>query len=114
METNKQEKEQEKEQEVLVKILLNGGHQYSLVLKSNASLLKNLLSTIFNKVRNPENRTIFQIPLEAGQAALCFSSNDLVGILTEPPIYIRPQEQSENGQQTNQQNLSIEQNEEIM
>lgn len=79
-------------QDILVKILLNGGHQQTLVLKSDTPLLKSLLGTVLTRVKEPGNRTLFQIPIEAGRAALAFSSEDLVAVITEPPVYVRPNE----------------------
>jgi len=83
-----------KEQEVIVKLLLNGGHQYTLVLKSDSPLLRSLLGTILGKVQNLGNRTLYQIPMEAGRVGLCFSSDELVAVTTEPPVFVSPNEKA--------------------
>jgi SM-20-related protein len=85
-------------QDVIVKIQLSGGHNHTLALKSDTPLLRSLLGSILGRVQNAGNRTLFQIPTEAGRAALCFSSDDLVCVQTEPPVYVRPnEEESQNG-----------------
>ncbi|BAZ48518.1 prolyl 4-hydroxylase alpha subunit [Nostoc sp. NIES-4103] len=76
--------------EVIVKLLLSGGHQYTLILKSDAPLLRSLLGTILSRVQGTGSRTLFQIPLEAGRVSICFSSDDLVAVTTEPPVFVRP------------------------
>jgi hypothetical protein len=83
-----------KEQDIIVKILLSGGHEYTLVLKSDAPLLKSLLGTILSKVQNLGSRTLYQIPMEAGRVGLCFSSDELVAVTTEPPVFVSPNEKA--------------------
>jgi hypothetical protein len=87
-----------KEQDVNVKIMLAGGYQYSLALKSDTPLLKSLLGCILSRVQNQGNRTLFQIPVEAGRAAVCFCSDELVAVLTDPPVYIRPNDEPANAE----------------
>lgn len=76
-------------QEVKVKLLLTGGHQYTLYLKSDDPLLHSLVTAIV--VRSQKSETpfsyLFQIPIEEGRAALSFSSEHLIGLVTEPPVY---------------------------
>lgn len=86
------------EQDVILKIFLSGGHQHTLAVKSDTPLLRSLLGAILGRVQNPGNRTLFQIPVEAGRAALCFSSDDLVAVITEPPVYVRPNEDEPSGE----------------
>ncbi|QLE59347.1 proline hydroxylase [Nostoc sp. TCL26-01] len=76
---------------VKVQLLLTGGHQYTLYLKSDATILHSLLTTIVTRVYQPEsaNHCLFQIPLNEGHSALCFSSEQLVGVITEPPIWVK-------------------------
>lgn len=79
--------------DVQVKLLLAGGHQYTLKLKSDMPLLLNLLKAVIGQAdsNNTENK-LFQIPLNEGKSALCFSSHHLVGLETEPPIYLQAQD----------------------
>ncbi|MEZ2320796.1 MAG: 2OG-Fe(II) oxygenase [Microcoleus sp.] len=78
-----------KPQDVKVKILLAGGHQCTITLKSDAPLLHNLVKTLVDRTQqNPGFPTLFQIPIDEGRAALCFPSEHLVGLVTEPPIYL--------------------------
>lgn len=81
---------QEQSQEVSVKVLLAGGHQFTLALKSDTPLLRSLLGSIMSRVQNQGNRTLFQIPVEANRASVCFASDELVAVVTEPPVFIRP------------------------
>jgi hypothetical protein len=32
---------------------------------------------------------LFKIPLNEGNSALCFSSEHLIGVITEPPIWVK-------------------------
>jgi SM-20-related protein len=79
-------------QDVKVKILLSGGHQYTLYLKSDSPLLHNLMKTIAVRVQTPaaDFPCLFQIPVEEGRAVLCFPSDRLVALQTEPPVYWQP------------------------
>ena len=86
-------------QEVKIKLLLTGGHQYTIYLKSDAPLLQLLAKTLLSKHQKNENSTLFQIPLAEGHSALCFPSEHLVGMVTEPPIYLQhlqPQDSKSN------------------
>ncbi len=86
-------------QEVKIKLLLTGGHQYTIYLKSDAPLLQLLAKILLSKHQKTENSTLFQIPLAEGHSALCFPSEHLVGMVTEPPIYLQhlqPQDSKSN------------------
>ncbi|MEM1172373.1 MAG: 2OG-Fe(II) oxygenase [Cyanobacteria bacterium P01_H01_bin.35] len=86
-------------QEVKIQLLLTGGHQYTIYLKSDAPLLQLLAKTLLSKHQKTENSTLFQIPLAEGHSALCFPSEHLVGMVTEPPIYLQhlqPQDSQSN------------------
>jgi Rps23 Pro-64 3,4-dihydroxylase Tpa1-like proline 4-hydroxylase len=76
-------------QEVKVKLLLTGGHQYTLYLKSDDPLLHSLVTAIVVRSQKPETpfSYLFQIPVEEGRAALSFPSEHLIGLVTEPPVY---------------------------
>lgn len=84
-----------KPQDVKVKILLTGGHQCTVTLKSDTPLLHSLVKTLVDRTQqNPGFSTLFQIPIDEGRSALCFPGEHLVGLVTEPPIYL-PQLQSQ-------------------
>ncbi|MGD1703328.1 2OG-Fe(II) oxygenase [Dapis sp. BLCC M229] len=86
-------------QEVKIQLLLTGGHQYTIYLKSDAPLLQLLAKTLLFKHQKTENSSLFQIPLAEGHSALCFPSEHLVGMVTEPPIYLQhlqPQDSKSN------------------
>ncbi|MGD1809372.1 2OG-Fe(II) oxygenase [Dapis sp. BLCC M126] len=86
-------------QEVKIQLLLTGGHQYTIYLKSDAPLLQLLAKTLLSKHQKTANSTLFQIPLAEGHSALCFPSEHLVGMVTEPPIYLQhlqPQDSQSN------------------
>lgn len=80
-------------QDIQVTLLLAGGHQYTLSLKSDSSVLLNLLKAVAAQVQPSSTNlsTLFQIPVEGQKQALWFASHQLVGILTEPPIYLQQQ-----------------------
>ena len=78
-----------KPQDVKVKILLTGGHQCTVTLKSDTPLLHSLVKTLVDRTQqNPGFSTLFQIPIDEGRSALCFPGEHLVGLVTEPPIYL--------------------------
>ncbi|MDJ0555592.1 MAG: 2OG-Fe(II) oxygenase [Microcoleaceae cyanobacterium MO_207.B10] len=83
-------------QKVKIKLLLTGGHQYTIYLQSDAPLLQLLAKTLLSKNQKIENSILFQIPLTEGHSALCFPSEHLVGIITEPPLYLQPQDAENN------------------
>ncbi len=84
-------------QDVKVKLLLTGGHQYTVYLRSDEPLFYNLMQAIVARSQKQDVglKGLFQIPIDKGRAALCFPSEHLVGILTEPPIFVRPTEDPE-------------------
>ena len=91
------------EQIVVVTLLLAGGHEYQLVLDQDAPPLKQLFSVLMDSPEKRRSR-LFQLPVHTDseededrtgpEAALCFTGDRLVGIITDPPIYIQqPQTQ---------------------
>lgn len=81
--------------DIKVKLLLAGGHQYSVYLKSDAPLLQNLLKVVVSKSYKQENslQGLFQIPIEEGRASLCFPCEQLIGLVTEPSVFVLQEEQ---------------------
>ncbi len=77
--------------DVKVQLLLAGGYQYTVYLKSDAPVLHSLLATIVARAYNQESaaHSLFQVPINEGHSALCFSSDRLVGLVTEPPIWVQ-------------------------
>ncbi len=78
-------------QDVKVQLLLAGGHEYTVYLKSDASLLHNLLKILVDRADKQEytGNGLFQIPINEGRSVLCFPSENLVGVITEPPILVQ-------------------------
>ena len=78
-------------QDVKVQLLLAGGHQYTIYLKSDAPILNSLVTTIVARAAKQESAShcLFQIPINEGRSALCFSSDQLVGLVTEPPTWVQ-------------------------
>ncbi len=82
--------QQIKPQDVKVKILLSGGHQCTVILQSDAPLLNSLVKTLVDRTQQtPGFSTLFQIPIDDGRSALSFPGEHLVGLVTEPPIYLQ-------------------------
>ncbi len=83
-------------QDVKVKLLLTGGHQYTMYLKPDSPLLHSLMTAVVARAQKQEAvlSYLFQIPIEEGRAALTFPSEHLVGLVTEPPIYWQQPEQT--------------------
>ena len=80
-------------QDINVTLLLLGGYQYNITLPSNSPLLLNLLNAVVHRTEKnrDEPPKLFQIPVNGQQQALWFSSDSLVGLITEPPIFIKAQ-----------------------
>lgn len=88
-------------EEIVVTLLLSGGHEYQLVLEPESPSLRQLFAVL---TQPPEKRghRLFQLPVYSGgdeatdgsgeqgpqEAAICFTGDRLVGIITDPPIYI--------------------------
>lgn len=75
--------------DIKVKLLLAGGHEYTLYLKTNDPLLYTLMSTLATRSQQEKTASshLFQISLNEGREAICFPSEYLIGLVTEPPIY---------------------------
>jgi SM-20-related protein len=75
---------------IKVQILLTGGHQCTVYLQSNEPLLHELLTAL--AIRSQTQATgvskLFQISLDGGRSSLYFPSENLVGIVTEPPVLL--------------------------
>ncbi|MBD2447845.1 2OG-Fe(II) oxygenase [Nostoc sp. FACHB-152] len=78
-------------QKVKVQLLLAGGHQYTVYLNSDDPILHSLLTTIVARVYKQEstNHCLFQLPIQEGHSALSFASENLIGLVTEPPLWIQ-------------------------
>ena len=83
--------------EIKVQILLAGGHQYSVYLKADAPILHNLIKAVVARAYKKEEgfSGLFQIPLDEGHASLCFPSEHLVGVITEPGLVVWQEEEPE-------------------
>lgn len=83
--------------DIKVKLLLAGGHEYSVFLKSDAPLLHNLLKVVVARSYKQENSLhgLFQIPIEEGRASLCFPCEHLIGLVTEPSVFVWQEEQAQ-------------------
>jgi SM-20-related protein len=75
------------EAEVSVTVLLNGGHSRTLYLRRKDPLLMSLLSSIGEKsYGGGRPARPFNIHLDQGRRSIIFSSTDLVGLITDPPM----------------------------
>jgi Rps23 Pro-64 3,4-dihydroxylase Tpa1-like proline 4-hydroxylase len=82
--------QQIKPQDIKVKILLTGGHQCTVILKSDAQLLHSLVKTLVDRTQQTVGfSTLFQIPIDDGRSSLSFPGEHLVGLVTEPPIFLQ-------------------------
>src|SRR5690348_2919626 len=75
------------EAEVSVTLLLNGGHTRTLYLRDKDPLLTSLVSSIGEKsYGGGRPARPFTIHLDQGRSSIIFSSTDLVGLITDPPM----------------------------
>lgn len=87
----------ENNQAIVVTLLLAGGHEYQLILEQDAPHLKQLFAVLMDPPEKRRSR-LFQLPIQSeddnegrdeAEAALCFTGDRLVGIITDPPIYVQ-------------------------
>ncbi|MEP6516106.1 2OG-Fe(II) oxygenase [Microcoleus vaginatus] len=79
-----------KPEDVKVKILLTGGHQCTVTLKSDTPLFHSLIKTLVDRTQQTLSFSpLFQIPIDDGRSTLFFPGEHLVGLVTEPPIYLQ-------------------------
>jgi Rps23 Pro-64 3,4-dihydroxylase Tpa1-like proline 4-hydroxylase len=81
----------ESEGKVSVTLLLNGGHSQTLLLGRKDPLLGQLFVAIAEK-NNGSGRPSrpMSIAVDNGRRSLFFSSSDLMGLLTDPPMLLQP------------------------
>ncbi len=87
--------QQSNSQDIKVKLMLAGGHEYTLYLKPDSPILHSLITAVVARAQKQEKgfSYLFQIPIEEGRAALSFPGEHLIGLVTEPPVYWQqPQE----------------------
>jgi Rps23 Pro-64 3,4-dihydroxylase Tpa1-like proline 4-hydroxylase len=77
--------------DIKVKVLLTGGHEYTVYLKSDAPILHSLLTSIVAQAYKQESTApkLFQILMDEGRSVLSFPSEHLVGVVTEPPLLLQ-------------------------
>lgn len=78
--------------EIAVTVLLDGGHEHTLLLPPDAPLLQQLFELVLDRSPNRPQRLI-QVPIQEGQAMLCFPGDRLVGLVTHPPIVVQSPEE---------------------
>src|SRR5215471_10012814 len=83
--------------EIKLKLLLAGGQSAALVLSPEHPLLRQLLGAIADRSAGAPNGALFQIPMEGGRASLTFAADQLVGVVTDPAVTIRPDEADQAG-----------------
>ncbi|MEO0542054.1 MAG: proline hydroxylase, partial [Cyanobacteria bacterium P01_A01_bin.105] len=75
--------------QIKVTLLLSGGQQYTLFLKREEPLLKDLMSAVVNRAQPQGAAKLFQIPIDSGYASLCVASPDIIGVVTQPPLLLK-------------------------
>ena len=77
--------------QVKVTLLLSGGHEYMLFLKSDDPLLENLFKILIARSQKQDKdiSALLQITIESENSALCFPAEHLIGLVTEPPLFIK-------------------------
>jgi SM-20-related protein len=76
--------------DIVVEILLSGGHRYAVTLPSDSIILANLVRSLAAKLEGTgADAALFQVPLEDGRTALTFCDRDLAAITTTPPVLVQ-------------------------
>lgn len=81
--------------EISVEILLNGGFRYQIKVTSDNPLLRSLLAAFLARTQGKQDSFLFQIPIDENKSSLCFTSDHLVGLVTQPPILLRRKQELE-------------------
>jgi Rps23 Pro-64 3,4-dihydroxylase Tpa1-like proline 4-hydroxylase len=76
--------------EIKLKLLLAGGQSAVLTLSPEHPLVAQLLGTIADRSAGAATSALFQIPIEGGRASLTFAADQLVGVVTDPAVTIKP------------------------
>lgn len=72
---------------VRVDLLLSGGHRQTLELAEDSPLLRELLEALVARLApGPPRIVLFQVPIEDGRTALTFASDQMVALVTTPPV----------------------------
>jgi Rps23 Pro-64 3,4-dihydroxylase Tpa1-like proline 4-hydroxylase len=77
-------------QEINVTLLLNGGHSRTLAMNPDDPLLRAFIASIHERNAATRPARPFHLRVDGGRQSLIFSGADLVGLVTDPPIAIRP------------------------
>ncbi|MGK7890784.1 MAG: 2OG-Fe(II) oxygenase [Leptolyngbyaceae cyanobacterium] len=99
------------EASILVTLLLDGGHEYQMVMDHNSPSLRKLFAILLEPLEKRRKR-LFQFPIMDGSddvekpPALCFTGDRLVGIITDPPIYIQQAEPNPSDSSTSDSSTS--------
>jgi Rps23 Pro-64 3,4-dihydroxylase Tpa1-like proline 4-hydroxylase len=75
-------------QAIDVTVLLTGGHQFTVSMPADAPLLRKLFEVVLDQ-NGDRRREAFQLPIQKGRSALCFRGDQLVGLITDPPLVIQ-------------------------
>jgi Rps23 Pro-64 3,4-dihydroxylase Tpa1-like proline 4-hydroxylase len=72
---------------VRVDLLLTGGQRQALELAEDSPLLRELLDALVARLApGPPRIVLFQVPIDDGRGALTFPSDQLVALVTTPPV----------------------------
>ncbi len=76
--------------DITVKILLTGGQEYTVILKSDSLILRSLFQAVglLSKWEGNPLAKVFEIPIDKGRASLCFPREHLIGLVTDPPVTV--------------------------
>ncbi|MEM9302141.1 MAG: 2OG-Fe(II) oxygenase [Pseudomonadota bacterium] len=74
--------------DVLVKLMLEGGHTQEFLMAEGSAELYDLFTCVVNRGSAGADR-FFQIPLDGGRRALSFRASQVVAITTTPPVVIQ-------------------------
>jgi SM-20-related protein len=73
-------------EEIELTLLLSGGQQFTLSLPEDDLLLQQLFEVLVDATG--KKRRLFQIPIHKGRSLLTFRSEQLVAIVTDPPVLV--------------------------
>ena len=76
---------------VYVRLLVDDGNQFDLVLRSDSPMLADLVAVLRQRSHHHCGGKLFKIPIDDGASSFFLSSESLVAIATDPPLEIAEQ-----------------------
>ncbi len=71
---------------IRLRVQLAGGHTHEVALAEDAAELR----ALFAALASPTSRDLIQLPLQEGTVACTFRADQVVSVISEPPVLVQP------------------------